>query len=327
SESGRRRRSTSINMTYDEPDGAAGPWISQAMMDTSPGEMAKPEDDIVTVEFDSDAFSGEYEVDSSTDTEAGEIKLTENSSDESSSSLATAVLIVCAESDVEYLADYSDSDSGTDAELADADKWECEHCKKKNPPFHRNCGGCWSLRPDWLPSTMQDVQVGASSQQRDTSSQFSLSNTSDDAQPQSQQTSKDSLQSSLEQKCGILDMNHSSAAREAKINRKRKCSSSLSTSDSQEGRISNKMGGVQQANAGISGECKTFDKIKSVSLPLSKEESCVVCLTRRKTASIVHGKTGHQACCYHCATRLKRRRKPCPICRRPIQKVIRNFHV
>jgi len=52
---------------------------------------------------------------------------------------------------------------------------------------------------------------------------------------------------------------------------------------------------------------------------------CIICLKRPKTGSIIHGCTGHQVCCFRCARRLKRRGRPCPVCRRPIQKVIRNF--
>ena len=54
---------------------------------------------------------------------------------------------------------------------------------------------------------------------------------------------------------------------------------------------------------------------------------CMICLSAPKDASLVHGKTGHQACCFQCARRLKSRGRPCPVCRRPINRVIRNFIV
>ena len=54
---------------------------------------------------------------------------------------------------------------------------------------------------------------------------------------------------------------------------------------------------------------------------------CAICLSRPKTGSIIHGSTGHQVCCFRCARRLKRQRRPCPVCRRSIQKVIKNFIV
>lgn len=55
------------------------------------------------------------------------------------------------------------------------------------------------------------------------------------------------------------------------------------------------------------------------------EDPCVICLKRPKTGSIIHGSTGHQVCCYPCAKRLKRRRGKCPVCRRKIKDVIRNY--
>ena len=54
-------------------------------------------------------------------------------------------------------------------------------------------------------------------------------------------------------------------------------------------------------------------------------EPCIICLEKPKTTSFVHGITGHQVCCHRCAKRLKRRGQPCPVCRRPIEKVTRNY--
>ncbi|XP_072165431.1 uncharacterized protein [Diadema setosum] len=55
------------------------------------------------------------------------------------------------------------------------------------------------------------------------------------------------------------------------------------------------------------------------------EQLCRFCLVRPKTASIIHGRTGHQVCCYKCAKKLRKHGKPCPVCRRPIQHIIKNF--
>ena len=57
----------------------------------------------------------------------------------------------------------------------------------------------------------------------------------------------------------------------------------------------------------------------------SASDMCMICLSRPKTASIIHGSSGHQVCCYQCAKRLKRKGRCCPVCRRSIQKVVRNF--
>ncbi|XP_073424088.1 E3 ubiquitin-protein ligase Mdm2-like isoform X2 [Dendrobates tinctorius] len=58
------------------------------------------------------------------------------------------------------------------------------------------------------------------------------------------------------------------------------------------------------------------------SLPLSSVEPCVICQTRPKSGCIVHGRTGHLMACFTCAKKLKKRNKPCPVCRQPIQMVV-----
>lgn len=55
------------------------------------------------------------------------------------------------------------------------------------------------------------------------------------------------------------------------------------------------------------------------------DDPCMICLSRPKTASLIHGLSGHQVCCFTCAKRLKRRGQDCPVCRRSIQKVVRNY--
>ena len=57
------------------------------------------------------------------------------------------------------------------------------------------------------------------------------------------------------------------------------------------------------------------------------ETLCVVCFVNEKNATIVHGDTGHVACCLECARILQDRGDGCPICRAPIERVIRQFNV
>ena len=50
---------------------------------------------------------------------------------------------------------------------------------------------------------------------------------------------------------------------------------------------------------------------------------CLLCCTRVKNATLVHGKIGHQVSCYPCAKRLWMTRSDCPVCRRKIEKIIK----
>ncbi|GAX11184.1 E3 ubiquitin-protein ligase Mdm2 [Fistulifera solaris] len=68
-------------------------------------------------------------------------------------------------------------------------------------------------------------------------------------------------------------------------------------------------------------------KQKESSTPVQrKDEFCVICLTEDRNATMVHGSTGHIACCLMCARILKARKDPCPVCRLPIDLVIQHFY-
>ena len=55
------------------------------------------------------------------------------------------------------------------------------------------------------------------------------------------------------------------------------------------------------------------------------QNRCLICLSDERTATIVHGETGHIACCLTCARILKARGDNCPVCRLPIDLVIQQF--
>jgi hypothetical protein len=61
---------------------------------------------------------------------------------------------------------------------------------------------------------------------------------------------------------------------------------------------------------------------RSFSVATSKPDLlCNFCLSRNKNAGIIHGRITHQICCYPCAKKLFKHRKPCPVCRRRIEKI------
>eukprot|EP00956_Cyclotella_meneghiniana_P038860 scaffold161222_cov23-Cyclotella_meneghiniana.AAC.1 len=61
------------------------------------------------------------------------------------------------------------------------------------------------------------------------------------------------------------------------------------------------------------------------SLDHAHPNRCLICLSEERTATIVHGETGHIACCLICARVLKARGDSCPVCREPIDTVIQHF--
>ena len=57
----------------------------------------------------------------------------------------------------------------------------------------------------------------------------------------------------------------------------------------------------------------------------NKDDKCLICLTEVRNSTIVHGETGHIACCLICARVLRARGDRCPVCRLPIDCIIQQF--
>jgi Zinc finger, C3HC4 type (RING finger)/SWIB/MDM2 domain len=52
---------------------------------------------------------------------------------------------------------------------------------------------------------------------------------------------------------------------------------------------------------------------------------CTMCYIRPKDACFVHGQCSHQVACYPCAKKIVNRHESCPVCRRKIEKIVKNF--
>jgi len=70
---------------------------------------------------------------------------------------------------------------------------------------------------------------------------------------------------------------------------------------------------------------RTCCSFKPSNITDSSSINCLICLTEERNATIVHGETGHVACCLVCARILKARGDKCPVCRLPIDLVIQQF--
>jgi hypothetical protein len=133
-----------VNIEYgDEVDGAVS--VFQVNLETSnrpplSQDYEVPEEDSVSVQYDSDHFAVEYELEPADNL----------SESEHSSHSKHDYLVVQKESDIEFWADYSDTETGSDVELGEADQWLCSRCQTRNISFYRNCSKCWAVRPDWL---------------------------------------------------------------------------------------------------------------------------------------------------------------------------------
>jgi hypothetical protein len=53
---------------------------------------------------------------------------------------------------------------------------------------------------------------------------------------------------------------------------------------------------------------------------------CIVCMEQSAVATFVHGFTGHTVCCMRCGQKvLNTKERLCPVCKKPVERMIRNY--
>ncbi|CAM9482483.1 unnamed protein product [Scytosiphon promiscuus] len=86
---------------------------------------------------------------------------------------------------------------------------------------------------------------------------------------------------------------------------------------------------LQELEAVIAAEEKEVvdegDGSSSSSESENDDNLCIVCMTEKRNACLVHGKTAHTIVCLPCGNRLKKANMGCPVCKRRIDVVIQNF--
>ncbi|XP_052252811.1 E3 ubiquitin-protein ligase Mdm2-like [Dreissena polymorpha] len=343
-----RRRGTSLSISVED-DPSSGereelPWLFKVEVEDEDGNQSEilSVQDGLTVHIPSDTeFSVEYDVNSDHTMPLSESDLASVGSGEG------CFLVVCQESDVEFFADDSDMESvDGDRELSEQDNWSCPDCNNVNYPLQRYCGKCWKIRTDWLPRQPGPYDLD---QGRDAKYCLELKlQCVSDSGIGTQNSSQESVKSDvpvLEDKQSreiqsvaksltlptaasiyqtLMPVDKESQAMETRY-------SFLNTSHKMVSASLLETSSGNSSNGAI--ETKSASDPDDRRKPASKQsgsgidEPCMICLTRPKTASLIHGSSGHQVCCFQCAKRLKRRGKVCPVCRRPIQKVIKNYIV
>nr|XP_026655155.1 protein Mdm4 isoform X1 [Zonotrichia albicollis]XP_026655156.1 protein Mdm4 isoform X1 [Zonotrichia albicollis]XP_026655157.1 protein Mdm4 isoform X2 [Zonotrichia albicollis]XP_026655158.1 protein Mdm4 isoform X3 [Zonotrichia albicollis]XP_026655159.1 protein Mdm4 isoform X4 [Zonotrichia albicollis] len=182
----------------------------------------------------------------------------------------------------------------TDTEAASEDCWQCSKCKKFNSPGKRYCFRCWALRKDWyrdcpkLPHSL------------------SLSNINS-MEKQEQDEGMD-----------VPDCRRtiSAPAGQPKHVFLGETKPHVDPGGSMEGKNGD-FGKLKKEEE--EEEVESLESIKTLLSP------CFLCQHRPRDGNIVHGRTAHLVACFRCARMLKKKRSPCPVCRKEIKMVIRIF--
>ncbi|XP_076337157.1 E3 ubiquitin-protein ligase Mdm2-like isoform X1 [Tachypleus tridentatus] len=248
------------------------------------------EEDEYEVELEEDcSFQVEYEVESLSSLKGGDTDTDSDIQD----IVHAAVLLYKDDSDKEFWADSSDNDgSSSDSEIAEGDKWHCTHCDSINKPPLRFCEKCWEERLGWLPDR-SDRHPPKKLRHRKLNQ--SLPRRGSDHGYHSYQVPVSGLSSSQEPLSDKQDLSQPSTSQD------------------------------KQSSSSQDELFQTKDSSILSSLQDSAGGQCSICFLRPKTGTMIHGRTAHQVCCYKCARRLQSSGQKCPVCRRTIQRVVRNF--
>ncbi|XP_076410322.1 E3 ubiquitin-protein ligase Mdm2 isoform X7 [Peromyscus maniculatus bairdii] len=199
-----------------------------------------------------------------------------------------------------YQTGESDADSFEgDPEISLADYWKCTSCGEMNPPLPPHCNRCWTLRENWLPE-------GKGKDNREITEKEGL-----DVPDGKKTTVSDSQEPCLEESDD--KEGHAFQSQDSEDCSQPSTSSSIVYGSQEDVKELEK---EETQNRGESMES---------GFSLNATEPCVICQGRPKNGCIVHGKTGHLMSCFTCAKKLKKRNKPCPVCRQPIQMIVLTY--
>ena len=176
-----------------------------------------------------------------------------------------------------------------------------------NNPLHRYCDRCWNLHPSWLPEQLLSLQrkgCSCTSWSQDHKNHIASARTQAWAEHVNKSLSRRDVSESA-----TLEFDSTESGSTA--------------ADACQDVIVVVPPSHTHSTAPV--ELTLSDANAAANNVAQSSGMCVICLTRPKEASIIHGNTGHQVCCYICAKRLQHRRMSCPVCRRPISGVIRNY--
>nr|XP_045008998.1 E3 ubiquitin-protein ligase Mdm2 isoform X2 [Jaculus jaculus] len=209
-----------------------------------------------------------------------------------------------------YQAGQSDTDSfEEDPEISLADYWKCTSCNEMNPPLPPHCNRCWALRENWLPDDKG----------KDRGEIFEKAKLKISAQTEEGLDVPDGKKTTVNDSRETWIEENDDQVMQAFQSQESEEHSQPSTSSSM-------ICSSQEDFKEVEKE-ETQDKEESMesSFPLNAIEPCVICQGRPKNGCIVHGKTGHLMSCFTCAKKLKKRNKPCPVCRQPIQMIVLTY--
>ena len=338
---------------YDTKDAADD---DQDMSDNDCDTDEHNDFDVYDVEYEPEGVSSDDEQTANSKGKNGKKRSEDDNSDidsdidEAIIVTATALELLNTDQSYDEADESSDQDEMENAfngvDLENGDKWKCQDCKTPNTPYIRFCSACYKERKGWLPErpkpkhkknkNINTGELNVSKSKR--TNGLSVKNSS---QTQIKDDDVHEGDQSIHEGCSKNNGHNDSAvviAGGSKFNLERSLSytSAGTSSSSQDSGFSEPIctteGSTHEIDAHESSDDETLSKIeksaltKGISISSSTPSMlCTLCCAQPKNACLVHGRISHQVCCYGCARKLFKNKRPCPVCRRRIEKITKNI--
>ncbi|XP_018423319.1 PREDICTED: protein Mdm4 [Nanorana parkeri] len=195
------------------------------------------------------------------------------------------------EDDLEDTQSLSDD---TDTDIGSEDCWQCTNCHKCNSPGKRYCFRCWALRKDWFADCPRLVHA--------------LSTPALPAKASSQETNN---------AVDIPDCRRTMSAPMVRGKGPESVSQFLEPLD-----LTSNIRSLSESTDTLFS-CQSEETSLESTQPLL--EPCTLCQQRPRNGNVVHGRTAHLVTCFHCARSLQKTRMGCPVCKKPIQMVVKTY--
>ena len=212
--------------------------------------------------------------------------------------------------------------------VSDQEEWRCHECGTKNMPTVSYCMRCYKLRKGWA-SNQQPLTRSITEPMTSREKKIELCKSSSN-------DVTDGIDSKADAACSSSSItpvlpSFSGVAKRKQEEPGEVDAKKMKLDDDSSGAVSSRT----QASTLISSTSTLTSTSTSTSVNddgpnvcmICQNGLCNICRSNRNDGVIIHNRTAHQFCCYRCARRLKKKGKPCPVCRQPIAAVCRNFFV
>lgn len=82
---------------------------------------------------------------------------------------------------------------------------------------------------------------------------------------------------------------------------------------------------MQFASRSACRKCGASKPVADDATDVGDADVCLICMSRVRNVALLHGDTMHGVTCAECAEDLMRNKQNCPMCRQPIERVVKAF--